>query len=97
MSHNLPTRGPSNRLPTHAAWVTYRSAIDPRGVYIHAVTDEIRLGEVVAHAPLHGTGRPTTADVDYALHVLGYTRTGPWADDGSALVAHCEPVRRAEA
>ena len=91
MSHNLPTP------PSHAARVTYGAAIDPRGVFIHAVTDHVsRLGEVVAHAPLHGTGRPTTADVDYALHVLGYSRTGPWSDDGSALVADCEPIRRAD-
>jgi hypothetical protein len=96
VDHNLPTRRPPNRPSTHAAWVTYRPAVDPRGVWVHAATDESRLGEVVAHAPLHGAGRPTTADIDYALHVLGYTRTGPMADDGSALVADCEPVRRAE-
>ena len=93
MSTTVPTRGPS-RPPTHAAWVAYRPAVAPRGVYIHASTDDTRLGDVVAHAPLHGAGRPTTADVDYLLHVLGFTRTGPWADDGAALVADCEPVRR---
>jgi hypothetical protein len=31
-------------------------------------------GEMVAIAPLRGSGRPTTATLDDALAVLGYTR-----------------------
>ena len=92
MDHNLPTRGPS-RPPTHAAWVTYRPAIAPRGIHIHADVDATRLGEVVASSPLHGAGRPTMADVDYALTCSaspGRAR-GP-----TTLVADCEPIRRDE-
>jgi hypothetical protein len=94
VSHNLPTRGPS-RPPTHAAWVTYRPAVDPRGVYIRAITSDTRLGDVVAHAPLPGAGRPTTAAMDDRVAVLGYTRLGPWTAVPSGLVADVEPIRDA--
>jgi hypothetical protein len=48
----------------------------------------------LAIIPLHGVGRPVTADLDYALSVRGFTRTGPWADVARGLSADCEPIRR---
>jgi hypothetical protein len=80
--------------PTHAAWASREPRYGTRAVSVTRTLDAgSGAAELVAIAPLTGTGRPGTATLDDALAVLGYTRVSAWAEVTSGLLADVEPVR----
>jgi hypothetical protein len=76
-----------NNVPSHTALASWLPEHGDREITVSDDTGPLAI------IPLPSTGQPGRAELDYALNVLGFTRTGPWADTGSGLVADCEPIR----
>ena len=77
-----------NNVPSHTALASWQPEHGDREITVSDDTGPLAI------IPLPGVGRPGSADLDYALSVLGYTRTSRWADVASGLSADCEAIRR---
>jgi hypothetical protein len=85
----------NDKLPTrHTAWATWEPRYGTRGLTITRILDAgIGRGEMIAVAPMPGTGEPTRGQLDDTLAVIGYTRRGPWSTTTDGLVADVERIR----